>query len=268
MYKDLNHMFEEVTLDILTGDTYPDAYTDSDAVYVPNVVLSCEGLPNNLDIGRDFWFNRSRWTKLVKEYIRRSSIESFIQQGRGIYLGRDGLATAGFVFNTPEQRGNRKWWGGCLSSMYFSHIDVPRITLVSRTTYWNATAAIDAAIAQRVADFVTEGEPGLVEFEWYIGTLNFNYIRGIPFFTTNQRVRRAISRLRRQERDDASALNECAPYIMKMTRELRTSLEEMGPEAFVEEESYQVMKQIKKKYAQGPQPSIDVKSLDFTKCEY
>ena len=269
-YLNIDEMFSGVTKDLLDSNL-ENLIINQDGVYAPNVHLTTDSMSTKLDVGRDIWLNRSRWTKLVKEYVSRSKVEEFIHQAMGIMLGRDPLATVGMPFTVPEKTGTRKWWGGCLTAIYFSNLDKPRITLVSRTSYWAATAVIDALIAQRCADRISEGHPDKVQFQWYIGTLNFNYLRAIPFMFSNKQVMRKIIKGKMNLRKGMT-LPLPLKYAVNLHSEMKTQLASKGSEKFVADEKYQVFKQIKKKWASiidGKESRpIPVSELNFNKCPF
>src|SRR5215472_9142798 len=54
-----------------------DIVGSADTISYDNV-LSCDSMAFDLDMGRDLWLNKQRWTRLVRDYIEPDELVRFV----------------------------------------------------------------------------------------------------------------------------------------------------------------------------------------------
>jgi hypothetical protein len=244
---------------------------DSDGANFMNVTLSADKCQYDLDIGKRCWLTGGRWTKLVKEYVKRNNVEKFIHQAQEIYKGREPAGgTTVMPFELPQQSATRKWWGGCLGTLeFYSDKGQSCIVLKSRTTYWGHMGAIDPLIAERVAHRITGGRPDLVGFVWHITGMQMNIIRSIPYLISDDKFRAQIEHRIRRAKDPTAFIDK---FLEVYNRRIVEPYAEKGVE-FPNDEKYQIFKQIQKKWVDFKNEpdkirSVDQSKLDFDQCDY
>src|SRR4051812_36622695 len=80
-----------------------------------NVVLEADSLEYGLDVGKNLWLNKQRWSRLIKEYLPLEPWTRFRSQcveimTQGARIG----ATANMLFRDPDRYAKKHRWGGCL----------------------------------------------------------------------------------------------------------------------------------------------------------
>jgi len=140
------------------------------------------------DIGLSLLLSRTRWTKLVREYIDGKALELFIEQSKLIINGesQEGSVTE-MRFKPPIRSKDKHRWGGCLMGITFhGNWEMgPTLTLFSRTTYMGYIALLDMAIVHLIAKKITESfedaNAANIKFIWHITSLQFHHFKSMYY---------------------------------------------------------------------------------------
>src|SRR5438105_2127142 len=131
-----------------------DIIGSADTISYDNV-LSCDSMAFDLDMGRDLWLNKQRWTKLVRDYVEKDELLRFIRKSTELAHGdgAKGACTTMFARNV-ERFSKRHRWGNCmLAFTYRGNIrrETPTLVLHSRVSYIAYIGGLDLALAHVLA---------------------------------------------------------------------------------------------------------------------
>lgn len=161
-------------------------WTHGTEVGLHNVLLGAKSFAYDFDLRR-FWLARSRWNKMVREYIDPQALNdcldmicsNLIGKGRGIAVLRTRL-----VKSTGTGRAVRRRWGSCMLNLSFRSNPVPTVSLNSRTTYFGYLAAMDIAVAHAFARAVGDNlgiDPSDMQFVWKLDLAQFHGFRSLAW---------------------------------------------------------------------------------------
>jgi hypothetical protein len=150
-------------------------------------LLACQSMAFDLDMGRDLWLNKQRWTRLVRQYLEPEETARFI--GKAVELARGegakGAVTTMFCANVArEDRKHR--WGNCMLGFTYrgdSRRGTPTLSMHSRVSYIAYIGGLDLALAHVLARTIGE-EVGVAPedfaFRWYVDALQFHGFKSLP----------------------------------------------------------------------------------------
>jgi len=259
----------------------PDAVLNIET-HLFHVTISANSCEYSLDLGREVWLNKSRWSRLIREYINNTQLWRFIKQGMEIYHGkaRKG-ATANMLFRDPERFAKKHRWGGCLMGVTFrgEHGNTPILTFFSRTTYMGYMGLLDAGIAHIMAQYIS-GTPesagegvGDIGFRWHISSQQLHCFKTIPHMFSKPDLMADLERYTRKP--DAWCKEHLTPtwrYIVKWYRKILEAHKQYGVK-MLDHEKYGPFRRIKRRwleykgYSKKNLPkSVMIRTLDFTKA--
>jgi hypothetical protein len=155
-------------------------------------LLACDSMAFDLDMGRDLWLNKQRWTRLVRQYLEPTEVERFIdhaaQLGRG--EGAKGAATTMFCHNVAREAKKHRWGNCMLGFTYYGgsrrgrgRAIPPTLSMHSRVSYIAYIGGLDLALARVLADYIGEeiGMPAEdFRFRWHVDALQFHGFKSLP----------------------------------------------------------------------------------------
>jgi len=204
-----------------------------------------------LDVTKDLWFTKGRWSKLVKEYVDRIHLEKFIHQSIEIHRGRAGMgASTGVLFKEQGGINGRHWWGGCLQGMTFTRVKSGSVlTLNSRTSYLGYMAMLDVGIAHLVAKRVDSQAP--IAFRWNVSAAQIELTRLLPYVLNTPVLRERLESERRRYKINLKLGKLDNPTgwhnLAKLYRDFHLKFKKHGPD-MVKREKHGPTRQIKKKW--------------------
>lgn len=152
-----------------------------------NSLLRAKSMAFDFDLGRDLWLNRSRWTKLVRDYLDLQETRDFIKRAADIgnKAGRRGVITS-LNCRIIERRLRNHRWGGCLMGYSFHghRTAVPTFTMHSRVSYIAYIGQADLALAHTLARYIAKKIDVPVEqfqFNWAIDSLQLHCFKSLPY---------------------------------------------------------------------------------------
>jgi hypothetical protein len=251
----------------------PDAVLNIET-HLYNVTLTADSCEYDLDLGKDVWLNRSRWSRLMKEYVPIEPVNRFVGQAQEILNGKARLgATANFLFRDPDRYAKKHRWGGCLMGATFrgdnKKSGKATLTFYSRTTYMGYMALLDAAIANRIAAEISE--PGNIVFRWHISSQQLHCFKTLPYVYSRPKLMQLMEHLEQHR----NKINEAPPTVKHMAKwfcKVQDAYDEYGVK-MLDHEKYGPFKRIKRRWLEHKgyskknlPPSCPVSTLDFCKC--
>lgn len=267
----------------------PDAVLNIET-HLFNTILTAESADFKLDVGKELWLNKGRWSRLIREYVPKSALNLFIDQAVEIISreARDG-ATAIMHFKDPERFDKKHRWGGCLCGATFrgNNHKAGRATLTfySRTTYMGYMALLDAAIANRIANAIITKYAGSylydrrpmsikdISFRWHLSSQQLHCFKTLPYIYSQPDLMEQLDRMRRQRRMPPSSPTWF--HILKWYNKVHEAWDTYKDcSKMLAAEKYGPFKRIKRRWLEhmgystkNVPPSLMVDELDFTKAD-
>lgn len=158
-------------------------------------LLAAKSMAFDLDMGRDLWLNKQRWTRLVRQYLDPSETRRFLDRAADIGLGegKRGVVTSMFCANVTREDKKHKW-GNCMAAFTYRGLrnGKPVLSMHSRVSYIAYIGGLDLALAHVLAREIGERIDVPVEefgFRWYIDALQFHGFKSLPRLYQTQFVR-------------------------------------------------------------------------------
>ena len=163
----------------------------ADTIAYDNLLVA-DSMEFDIDLGRDLWLNKQRWTRLVRQYLDLSDARSFIDRSADIGLGE---GAKGVVTQMPCASVTRELkkhrWGNCMlgftyrgNRRYTGETGGPIISMHSRVSYIAYIGGLDLALACVLAREIGERidvPHEQFQFRWYIDSLQFHGFKSLPF---------------------------------------------------------------------------------------
>src|SRR6266516_722279 len=162
-----------------------------DTIAYDNLLLA-DSMAYDLDLGRDLWLNRQRWTRLVRQYLDLGQTTGFLQRAAEIGLGegkRGVVTTMPCATVTPGAKKHR--WGNCMVGFTYRGLrnggrdgeNGPTVTLHSRVSYIAYIGGLDLGLAHVLAREIGRRIEVPVEefsFRWHVDALQFHGFKSLP----------------------------------------------------------------------------------------
>ena len=226
-------------------------------------LLACESMEFDLDMGRDLWLNKQRWTRLVRQYLEPTEVERFIDHAKLLAggAGAKGACTAMFCHNVARENKKHRWGNCMLGFTYYGDArrGTPTISMHSRVSYIAYIGGLDLALARVLADYIGE-EIGVAAedfaFRWHVDALQFHGFKSIPMLFKND----FIQDLERPE------LRKEFPTI-KLVGKWYDQIVDFADRGIVDNK-YGPLKRVMRRYrehvAEDYLPTVTVADLDFS----
>ena len=149
-------------------------------------LLSAESMAFDLDMGRDLWLNRQRWTRLVRQYLDPSETARFLDRAAEIGLGegKRGVVTV-MPCASVRREAKKHRWGNCMAAFTFRGLrsGQPVLSMHSRVSYIAYIGGLDLGLAHVLAREIGKRIKVPVRefgFRWYIDALQFHGFKSLP----------------------------------------------------------------------------------------
>jgi hypothetical protein len=170
-----------------------------DTISYDNLLLA-DSMAFDLDLGRDLWLNRQRWTRLVRQYLDLSQTQGFLQRSAEIGLGE---GKRGVVTTMPcasvRREAKKHRWGNCMVGFTYRGLrnggrnnDGPTISMHSRVSYIAYIGGLDLGLAHVLAREIGRRIEVPVEefsFRWYVDALQFHGFKSLPMLYRRKYIR-------------------------------------------------------------------------------
>jgi hypothetical protein len=155
-------------------------------------LLACESMEFDLDMGRDLWLNKQRWTRLVRQYLDPEEVTRFVEHatllGRG--EGAKGACTSMFCRTLRESLRSIAGVTACSDSSTTVTLEevLQHSAMHSRVSYIAYIGGLDLALARVLAGYIGR-RLGLrlrtSRFRWHVDALQFHGFKSIPMLFKN-----------------------------------------------------------------------------------
>lgn len=269
------------TFKFCINEATPDVVLNIESHFL-HVTLCADNCEYNLDVGRNLWLNRQRWSRLIREYVPGEALSLFIGQALEIInrSARDG-ATANMMFRDPVRYAKKHRWGGCLMGLTFqgngAKAGKPTITVYSRTSYVGYMGFLDAAIIARLAQGIKaqSGYEGDIGFRWHLTSMQIHCFKSLPYMFSVPSLFKLLTDTAAMIRagKSKSTFTPTLYHMAKWYIKIEDAYEEHGNQ-MLEYEKYGPFKRIKRRWLEhmgystkAPPPSLLIESLDFSKAQ-
>lgn len=162
-------------------------------------LLAAESMEFDLDLGRDLWLNRQRWTRLVRQYLDPSETRRFLDRAADIGLGegKRGVVTNMFCANVTREAKKHRW-GNCMMAFVYRGLrngkfdERPTLAMHSRVSYIAYIGGLDLGLAHVLAREIGKRIEVPVEefrFRWHVDALQFHGFKSLPLLYRREYVR-------------------------------------------------------------------------------
>jgi len=251
----------------------PDACLGTET-HLFNVVLTAKSCKYTLDMGEELWLNMGRWSRLIKEYISKDSLETFLRCSKIIYRceARQG-ATTEMKFIDPIRSEKKHRWGGCLMGITYrgEYDNHPTLTLYSRTTYMGYMGLLDAAIVHVLANMISDNHPEKISLRWHISSMQLHSFKSLPYMFTNELWYRCLNDWEKN-RSIIPSLKPTWRECMRWYCRICEHFDAQG-NAMMDTEKYGPLKRVKRRWLEHNNylpmsvPSVLVNRLTFEKAQ-
>lgn len=208
-------------------------------------LLSCDSMAYDFDLGKDLWLNKSRWTRLVRQYLDPSETSRFLQRSADIGLGegKRGVVTSMFCANVAREAKKHRW-GNCMSTFAYRGLRTgePTLILHSRVSYIAYIGGLDLALAHVLAREIGKRIRVPVEefgFVWHVDALQFHGFKSLPLLYKTKYV---------GDLDRGQEFRDKYPTVKLVGRWWDTILRAEDEGKTLEEEKYGPLRRIRRRY--------------------
>lgn len=245
-----------------------DFVASADTVAYDNLLLA-DSMAFDIDLGRDLWLNKQRWTRLVRQYLDPSDTRTFIDRAADIGLGE---GKRGVVTQMPcasvRREAKKHRWGNCMLGFTYRGLrkwageDVgPTIAMHSRVSYIAYIGGLDLALACVLAREIgkrIEVDPSEFSFRWYIDSLQFHGFKSLPFLYRNEYIRDLENPALRSEYPTIKLVGKWWDGIVRDTES----------EVALTDQKYGPLRRVRRRYEEFINedylPSVTLKDLDLS----
>jgi hypothetical protein len=228
-------------------------------------LLAAQSMEFDLDMGRDLWLNKQRWTRLVRQYLDRDEVERFIVHSDSILAreSRRGVVTTMFCNNVTREAKKHRW-GNCMLAFTFrgGKKSAPTLTLHSRVSYIAYIGGLDLALAHVLAREIGATQNVPVEdfqFRWHADALQFHGFKSLPLLYRRQFV---------EDLEQPKRIRAQYPTISLVGRWWDTIRRNEEEGKTLDQEKYGPLRRIRRRYQEYMReeflPTVTVDDLDLS----
>lgn len=226
-------------------------------------LLACESMEFDLDMGRDLWLNKQRWTRLVRQYLDPIETERFIEHASQLSRGEGakGACTSMFCQNVARESKKHRW-GNCMLGFVYhgaTRRGVPTISMHSRVSYIAYIGGLDLALARVLAGYIGDSigvAPEDFRFRWHVDALQFHGFKSIPMLFKHEFIEDLQVPKHRKKYPTINLVGKWYDKIVDFT------------EAGITDNKYGPLKRVMRRYREYQAgdflPTVTVDDLDFS----
>ncbi len=165
--------------------------------------LRSKSMQYDLDLGRELWCTKGRWTKLVSDYLPPwAAIDNFVGVSATNLLkhkSRGSVSQLLTKLHVSDPRIGAYRMGNCMTSWTFrtgGRHGAPTIGLHSRTSFIAWVGGLDLAMTHKVAEEVAAAcniDVAEFEFVWYADSLQWHGFKSVPFVVSQGHLGEVIA---------------------------------------------------------------------------
>jgi hypothetical protein len=238
-----------------------------------DVTLLSDTCEYELDVGREIWFTKSRWTRLLNDYVDPVELRPFVKLAKHIHSGEAAADnTCNMRFKIPVRGHKVHEWGGCLMAAAFRPAYKRRkseIIFFSRASYVGYVGMLDAAIARALAAEIAA--PGQISFRWHIASMQVHCFKILGFVLSDPKLQARLKHLEKKPK----LLKKASRIWQAIARQHRVNMKEAWKKhglAMIERENckYGPLRRIRKRWLQmqghlDPLPTVPIETLTLKK---
>lgn len=254
-----------------------DGVYKANAFHLFNVILYAESCEYQMDVRKDLWLFKHRWTKLIRQYIDPKKLHRFVEQSRLILNGQARLgASTNMLFLDPERYARIHKWGGCLMGLTFQGGlgEQPTITMYSRTCFMGYIALLDVVIphlivAREILTGCSDTTSVDIEFRWCISAVQLHTFKILPYIHSQPDLLKEL-KYRFRHQGTIKHLNITWQNVCRWYCKMKDNYYKYGAEGMLEQCKYGSWRRIQRRWLEheGHLPrkipeSLPVSELDF-----
>ena len=226
-------------------------------------LLMADSMSFNIDMGRDLWLNKQRWTRLVRQYLDREEVERFVDHSASIGKreGKRGVVTTMFC-NNVTRAAKKHRWGNCMMGFVYRGLKSgPTLSLHSRVSYVAYIGGLDLALAHVLAREIGANIGVPVEdfsFRWHCDALQFHGFKSLPLLYRRRYIEDLVD----------PALRQQYPTINLVGRWWDQIVRDAANETPLTAQKYGPLRRVRRRYqeymAKDFLPSVTVDDLDLS----
>jgi hypothetical protein len=228
-------------------------------------LLAAKSMAFDLDMGRDLWLNKQRWTRLVRQYLDPGEVRHFVDRAADIGTGegKRGVVTSMHCAGVTREAKKHRW-GNCMLGFSFRGLrkkGPPTLSLHSRVSYIAYIGGLDLALAHVLAREIGKRIEVPVEdfsFRWHVDALQFHGFKSLGYLYKQEFVADL----------ENNHLREKFPTIKLVGRWWDKIVADHESGKPLEEEKYGPLKRIRRRYQEYVDedflPTVTVEDLDLS----
>jgi len=228
-------------------------------------LLACNSMEFDIDMGKDLWLNKQRWTRLCRQYLDADEVNRFIDHAVLLTQGVGAKGACTNMFCSNVARASKKHrWGNCMFGFtYYGAARNGRPTLVlhSRVSYIAYIGGLDLALAYVLADYIGSESnltPEEFRFRWHVDALQFHGFKSLPMLFKHDFIRDL----------EVPKYREMYPTIRLVGKWYDKIIEHEANGKTLEEEKYGPLKRVRRRWREFNNgdylPSVGVHDLSFS----
>jgi hypothetical protein len=146
-------------------------------------VLRADSMKYEIDLARDLWLTKGRFTGLQRDYINPPALREFIDKSVQVSEKRSQISQ--MQCRMKGQRHVSYKWGNCILGFTFRRSPERVLSVFSRTSMITRIGGLDLALAYCIAQEIAaaSGENHLdYGFVWHLSSLQHSALQGVPYF--------------------------------------------------------------------------------------
>lgn len=148
-----------------------------------DITVSAESMHYELDVAKDLWMTKGRFTTLQNDYIDPPALRQFIDQSSNVSWQRPQISQ--MMCRVKGKRHVSYNWGNCILGFTFRAHPRPVFSVMSRTSMITRMGGLDLALSYLIAKEIAEGRGDKVDdygFRWYLSSAQHSSLQGVPYF--------------------------------------------------------------------------------------
>lgn len=226
-------------------------------------LLACESMEFDLDMGRDLWLNKQRWTRLVRQYLDPKEVERFVHHAALLAKGEGAKGACTSMFCSDVARESKKHrWGNCMLGFVYhgdSRRGTPTLSMHSRVSYVAYIGGLDLGLAHVLARYIGNEigvAPEDFRFRWHVDALQFHGFKSLPMLFKTDFIEDLEHEKLRSKYPTIKLVGKWYDQIVGFT------------EAGITDNKYGPLKRVMRRYreyiAEDYLPTVTVKDLTFS----
>lgn len=148
-----------------------------------DVAVETPSMAYELDVSKDLWMTKGRFTTLQNDYIEPVDLKLFVDQASNVSWQRPQIAQ--MMCRKKGKRHVSYAWGNCILGFTFRAHPKPVMNMFSRTSMITRMGGLDLALAYCIAKEIADGRGDKVEdygFRWMLASAQHSSLQGVPYF--------------------------------------------------------------------------------------